>query len=70
MTWRSTRGAWIEGGIGDLFKGLGIMVLLNQMESFLLRLNDEGWTQGQRVSRSTGEEFEGPTRATVKGEPV
>ena len=26
MTWRSTRGAWIEGGIGDLFMGLGIMV--------------------------------------------
>ena len=35
MTWRSARGAWIEGGRGDLFKGLGVMVLLNQMESFL-----------------------------------
>ena len=69
MTWRSTRGAWIDGGRGDLFKGLGIMVLLNQMESFLLRLNDEGLTQEYRISRSTGDEFEGPTRATVKGEP-
>ena len=27
-----------------MFKDLGIMVLLNQMESFLLRLNDEEWT--------------------------
>ena len=45
MTWRSTRGAWIEGGRGDLFKGLGIMVLLNQMGRFLLRLKVEGWTQ-------------------------
>ena len=53
-----------------MFKGLGIMVLLNQMESFLLRLKVEGWTQGKRVSRSTGDEFERPTRATVKGEPV
>ena len=69
MTWRSTRGAWIDGGRGDLFKGLLIMVLLNQMESFLSSLKDEGWTQGERVSTSTGEEFEGPTRATIKGEP-